>query len=160
MGKTRILAPVRRRHRLILALALAAAAAVVTVARAQHATRGSTTVELSFHSRALSRQLHFKAYLPPGYATSGLRYPVVYFLHGLPASPEAYRNIEWLRTALDALPRGVILVAPQGSARDDGDPEYLDWGPGRNWETAIALELPRYVDTHLPAIPRRDGRAL
>jgi S-formylglutathione hydrolase FrmB len=141
--------------------AIAALAAVLAVpVRAHHAARSSTIAELSFHSRALNRQLHFSVYLPPAYATSGLRYPVVYFLHGLPAGPSAYRRIGWLRDTLDALPHEAILVAPQGSANEDSDPEYLDWGPGRNWETAIAQELPRYVDSHLRTIPSRRGRAL
>src|SRR5207253_5090865 len=40
------------------------------------------------------------------------------------------------------------------------DLEYLDWGPGRNWETAIARELPAYVDAHYRTVPGRAGRAL
>jgi S-formylglutathione hydrolase FrmB len=143
-----------------LALVSACAAIAATAARAHHHGRGSTVVDLSFRSHALARRLHFFAYLPPDYATSGLRYPVVFFLHGLPAGPNAYKSAGWLRGALDSLPRGVILVAPQGSATEDADPEYLDWGPGRNWESAIAQQLPRFVDSHLRTIPRRDGRAL
>jgi S-formylglutathione hydrolase FrmB len=37
--------------------------------------------------------------------------------------------------------------------------EYLDWGTGRNWETAIAHELPRYVDARYRTIRDRRGRA-
>jgi putative tributyrin esterase len=102
----------------------------------------------------------FVAYLPPGYTAGGRRYPVVYFLHGLPAGPREYRNVDWLTGPLDRLGGPVILVAPQGSKHEDSDPEYLDWGPGRNWETAIARELPAYVDSHLRTIPTRRGRAL
>lgn len=131
-----------------------------TTARAHHDAQRSTTVHLSFRSQAVRRQLHFFAYLPAGYPTGRLRYPVVYFLHGLPAGERAYEHIEWLRSALDSLPHPVILVAPQGSTHEDADPEYLDWGPGRNWETAIAQELPRFVDTRLRTIPNRKGRAL
>jgi S-formylglutathione hydrolase FrmB len=147
-----------------LALSLAVAALVAAVAaattRAHHATRSSTIVDFSFRSKALRRRLHFAAYLPPGYRTGGLRYPVVFFLHGLPAGPSAYRNVGWLRNALDSLPHGVVLVAPQGASKQNDDPEYLDWGPGRNWETAIAQELPRFVDAHLRTIRSRRGRAL
>lgn len=144
----------------VLVLLASAAAVAATPARAHHDESRSAIVDFSFESKALARRLHFAAYLPRDYATSGLRYPVVYFLHGLPAGPGAYDNIGWLRRALDSLPEGVILVAPQGSAKWDSDPEYLDWGPGRNWETAIATELPRFVDSHLRTIPRRSGRAL
>jgi S-formylglutathione hydrolase FrmB len=84
---------------------------------------------------------------------------VIYFLHGLPASPLAYRGIGFIASALDALGGRAIVVAPQGARDGDGDPEYLDWGPGRNWETAIASELPRYVDAHYRTIRSRRGRA-
>jgi S-formylglutathione hydrolase FrmB len=143
-----------------LAFLAATAAFAASAARAHHAASRSAIVDFSFHSKALDRRLHFAAYLPAGYQTSGLRYPVVFYLHGLPAGPGAYDNVAWLRSALDSLSHGVILVAPQGSAKEDSDPEYLDWGPGRNWETAIASELPRYVDSHLRTIARRNGRAL
>jgi dipeptidyl aminopeptidase/acylaminoacyl peptidase len=61
----------------------AAALAALALAAGVH---GRTT-EDSFHSRALGGTLPFTVYLPPGYATSSRRYPVIYFLHGLPASP-------------------------------------------------------------------------
>src|SRR5690349_8412002 len=35
---------------------------------------------------------------------------------------------------------------PQGARVGDRDPEYLNWGAGRNWETYVATEVPRYVD--------------
>ena len=99
-------------------------------------------------------------YLPPGYATSGLHYPVVYFLHGLPAGPLDYRSVGFVENALDGLRRQAILVAPPGARAGDSDPEYLDRGPQRRWETAIAQELPRIVDARFRTIASRRGRAL
>jgi S-formylglutathione hydrolase FrmB len=127
--------------------------------RVQSAGRG-TVERFSFASKAVGGRLRFVAYLPPGYTSGHLRYPVVYFLHCLPAGPNDYRNVGWLTGALDRLEPPAILVAPQGSRHEDSDPEYLDWGPGRNWETAIARELPAYMDAHLRTIPDRRGRAL
>jgi enterochelin esterase-like enzyme len=109
---------------------------------------------------ALGGELRTLVVLPDGYATSGQSYPVVYFLHGLPAAPFSYRGVGFLRRALGTLAQQAILVAPQGARDGDGDGEYLDWGPGRNWETALARDLPRYVDSHYRTIPARDGRAL
>ena len=40
------------------------------------------------------------------------------------------------------------------------DPEYLDWGPGRQWETAVAEEVPAYVDAHFRTIRSRSARAI
>jgi len=142
-------------------LVLAAVSAVLAVpVGARRGAPDSKIVELSFRSHALDRPLHFAVYLPPGYTTSGLRYPVVYFLHGLPAGPTAYRHIDWLRDVLDSLPHKAILVAPQGSADADRDPEYLDWGAGRNWETAVAGELVPVVDRRYRTIATRQGRVL
>jgi putative tributyrin esterase len=116
--------------------------------------------EDSYTSHALGGSLPFAVYLPPSYETSTERYPVVYFLHGLPASPYAYRGIGFIASALDALGRPAIVVAPRGARDGDSDPEYLDWGPGRNWETAIASELPKYVDARYRTIKGRRGRAV
>ena len=110
--------------------------------------RGSV-LERSFHSAALRGRLRLELYLPPGYAASTARYSVVYFLHGLPASPYAFRGIGAVAQALDRSRRRAILVAPQGARDGDDDPEYLDWGPGRNWETALGKELPRFVEALL-----------
>jgi enterochelin esterase-like enzyme len=103
--------------------------------------------------------MHVRVILPPGYATSGKRYPVVYFLHGLPASATAYLGNDWVADALEQA-GSAILVVPQGARSDDSDPEYLNWGAGRNWETYVATEVPRWVDAHFRTIPSREGRAL
>jgi enterochelin esterase-like enzyme len=92
-----------------------------------------TGLDTSFRSTALRANLHFEVYLPAGYATSGERYPVVYFLHGLPSSE----------------------TAPQGARAEEPDPEYLD-----RWEIATASELVRTVDARYRTIPTRRGRAL
>ena len=116
--------------------------------------------DMKFRSAALRGPLRLAVYLPPGYARSRLRYPVVYFLHGLPAGARSYRGIDFLRRALDATGRRALIVAPQGSRDNDTDPEYLDWGPGRRWETAIARDVPRFVDAHFRTIRSRRARAV
>jgi len=116
-------------------------------------------VDVDFRSVAVDGTLRLAVYLPPGYERSGLRYPVVYFLHGLPASSSAYRGIDFLRRALEQSGRGALIVAPQGARSRDTDPEYLDWGPGRRWETATAREVPAYVDGHFRTIHDRRARA-
>jgi len=119
-----------------------------------------TSVSTSFRSRALGEPLHFVAYLPPGYATSALRYPVIYFLHGLPAPPTAYQGAQWASAALQQTGGEAIVVAPQGASSTQSDPEYHDWGPGEDWETAIGVELPAYVDAHYRTIRSRSARAI
>jgi enterochelin esterase-like enzyme len=148
-----------RLQRTLPVLVCALAVALVAAGSASPSLRGSV-VDTSFRSRALGGTLHMAVYLPPGYATSGKRYPVVYFLHGLPAGATSYRGIGSLTKALEARNLHAILVAPQGARADDTDPEYLDRGPGRNWETALAAELPRVIDARYRTIARRRGRAL
>ena len=83
-----------------------------------------------FHSFALDGTLHFEVYLPADYGTTGRRYPVVYFLHGLPSGATAYQGVGFVEHALDEVARSAILVAPQGARWNEPDPEYVDHGPG------------------------------
>ncbi|HZT90534.1 MAG TPA: alpha/beta hydrolase-fold protein [Gaiellaceae bacterium] len=142
--------------RIVVALVVACGTATAAWATTQHAERG---VDEQIESYALGGTAHALVVLPPGYSTSRLRYPVVYFLHGLPAAGSAYRANGWVGDALlDAGP--AILVVPQASRDTDTDPEYLNWGRGREWETFVAEELPHWVDAHFRTIPARRGRAL
>jgi enterochelin esterase-like enzyme len=137
---------------------LLAALAAVAVAGAA-VLRETRDLDEDITSVALNGKVHARVVLPAGYARSGKRYPVVYFLHGLPADAAAYRGNDWL---LDAIARvgPAILVIPQGARARDTDPEYLNWGAGRNWETYVADEVPAYVDAHFRTIRSRAGRAL
>jgi len=137
-----------------------AAAVLGTAGSSASPTLHGTLLEGSLRSAALRGRLAFEIYLPPGYAGSRARYPVIYFLHGLPASPYAFRGMQTFARALDEVGKRAIFVAPQGARDRDSDSEYLDWGPGRNWETAIGQELPHYIDSHFRTIASRRGRAL
>ncbi|HEV7641101.1 MAG TPA: alpha/beta hydrolase-fold protein [Gaiellaceae bacterium] len=111
-------------------------------------------------SVALSGEVHARVILPASYDDlPHRRYPVIYFLHGLPADATAYRGNTWLANAM-AKVGPAILVLPQGSRDGDTDPEYLNWGSGRNWEDYIARELPTYIDGHFRTIRSRAGRAI
>ena len=143
-------------RRLVL-LALLAALVLVPTA----GSSGYQDLDLSFHSTAVAGDLRFAVVLPSDYATSGLRYPVVYFLHGLPASSSGYQgSVAIVERALAQTGRQAIVVAPQAARANDSDPEYHDWGPGRNWETAVAGELPAWIDAHFRTIANRSGRAV
>ena len=111
-------------------------------------------------SQAIAGRLHFVAYLPNGYDQGTTRCPVVYLLHGLPATGAGYRGVGFVEQALDATGSPAILVAPQGSTDSKTDPEYLDQGPGNRWDTAITRELVRVVDARFRTIRSRSGRAL
>ncbi len=153
----------RRRRSLLAAAALAAAsfgAGLAVGASGSGGSRWPPPRELSFRSAALRDELGVQVSVPPGYARSSRRYPVVYVLHGLPASPAAYRGLGFLRDALAAARLRAILVTVQGSRESERDGEYLDAGPGHDWERAIAVELPRFVDSRFRTVASRRGRAI
>lgn len=111
-------------------------------------------------SVALNGKVHARVILPAGYDDRpAQRYRVVYFLHGLPGGSSSYRGNSWLVQAMEAV-GPAILVIPQGARDSDTDPEYLNWGAGRNWEDYIAEEVPHYVDAHFRTVRSAGGRAL
>jgi S-formylglutathione hydrolase FrmB len=142
--------------------AAAALAALVTLTGTVGAQSqaGFDQLRRAIYSRAVEGRLELAVYLPADYAGGRRRYPVVYFLHGLPAGASSYRGADFLARALAASGRQAIIVAPQGARDNDSDPEYLDWGPGRNWETAITRDIVGYVDSHFRTIRSRQGRAI
>jgi|GEM_PF-795411 len=155
-GATAVLAA----RKVVFVSTTATTSTAMTTVTTPTASPTAQVLDTSFYSNALQSTLHFLIVLPPSYATSGLRYPVVYFLHGLPAGPTSYESLEWIGTALEQTGKQSILVIPQGSRRANGDPEYHDWGPGHNWESALAGDLPRYVDKTYRTIASRRGRAI
>ena len=147
----------RRLSRHAVAAAVLLACAGGAAAALLHQSRD---VDASITSVALNGKVHARVFLPADYDDQPhRRYPVVYFLHGLPAGSDSYRNNAWLADALGRI-GPAILVLPQGARDSDKDPEYLNWGAGRNWETYIAREVPRYIDAHFRTIPTRAGRAI
>jgi len=145
---------------LVLLCGASAAGVLAARVRGDGNADAPDAIDTTFPSTALNAAIHVLVVLPPGYATSGLSYPVVYFLHGLPAGPTAYRSVEWVATAAQQLPKQAIFVFPQGTRTQNGDPEYHDWGPGRNWETALSVELPKWMDANYRTIATRQGRAI
>jgi enterochelin esterase-like enzyme len=139
---------------------LVLAGALLTAAVAAAGPVGSRVQDDHFHSFALDGTLHFEVYLPADYSTTAYRYPVVYFLHGLPSGAEAYQAFGFVEHALDQVGKPAILVIPQGARWNEPDPEYVDHSPGDKWETAISRELPVIVDSLYRTIPQRAGRAI
>jgi S-formylglutathione hydrolase FrmB len=140
-------------HRKLTAVIAVACVGAAVVAAASLAHRSSRTEDRIVWTHVGS--LGYEVYLPDGYETSTLRYPVIYFLHGLPASASAFRQFGWLDQARDAQEKQAILVVPQAASGANTDPEYL----GR-WETAIASDIPKAVDNRYRTIPSRAGRAI
>ncbi len=114
----------------------------------------------SFYSPAVKGTLHYQIALPPGYATSAKRYSVLYLLHGLPSSAEAYKGVAGYAGRLAATNDPAIVVGAQGARPGDTDPEWHNWGPGRDWDTATQHDLVSYIDHHYRTIAKRSGRGI
>lgn len=99
------------------------------------------TLALNCPSPALGGTLPTLVYLPAGYRTSTTHYPVVYFLHGLPANPTSYKDDGFVAAALATAKKPAIVVTPQGARSAHSDREYLDWSPTENWPRAISHDL-------------------
>src|SRR6185312_17398242 len=131
--------PGMNRRRLLKALAFVAVTLVVfgSVAGAVLAHRSAPparaaapspaqTLSISCRSPSLGGTMPTLVYLPSGYS-SGRRYAVIYFLHGLPAGPAAYQQNAFVAGALASAGEKAIVVAPQGAREANSDREYLDW---------------------------------
>lgn len=147
---------------LLVALSLTLAGCSAAGARSAAAPAVGTIVDGHFRSAALHDTARYRVFLPPGYGRGGRRYPVVYFLHGLPASGRSYRNqrVGMIGRAAVRAGRPVIVVGAQGARTGERDPEWLDHGPGRDWESAVADELIPTIDRRFRTIADRRARAV
>ena len=73
---------------------------------------------VTFKSAALGRTMPYLIYLPPGYATTTERYPVLYMLHGMSGTNDEWRGYGLIDTADKMIRSGamrpLIIVLPQG----------------------------------------------
>lgn len=115
----------------------------------------------TFRSRAMQCEVGYNVYLPPGYETSGRRYPVVYFLHGAGASGNENRRTHVVGPLDAAIRAGtlppMIVVFPNGTPFSF----WADSADGRVLvETSVIRELIPHVDQTYRTVASRDGRAV
>jgi enterochelin esterase-like enzyme len=106
-------------------------------------------------------------YLPPGYDSNlGRRYPVMYLLHGFPGRPLAFLETVRMGVWMDTLfaqkkLNGIILVMPSGSTGTFEDKEWANGiRRGEGWETFVARDVVRAIDSRYRTIPSSAGRAI
>lgn len=148
----------------VLAFGLSAAAVALARVLTHRADRPASdssarSQDIDCPSPALGGHLPAMVYLPPGYPSRG-RYPVIYFLHGLPADPQSYQQLGFVASSLDATGERAIVVAPQGARSADSDREYLDWSPKEDWPRAISHDLTACIDRRYRTLAKRGGRVL
>lgn len=142
-----------RYHRVWRSLWLAACALLFS-----SAGFASEIVAREFDSKALGRGWKYEVYLPTGYETSRLRYPVLYLLHGNNGSGHDWVDKGKVQSVADGLiasgdmPPAVIVMP------DAGVTWYVD--RKEKMETAMIRELFPEVEKNLRVLRSREGRLI
>ena len=136
-----------------------AGARAVTV---QHIKVHAPTIEGNLEGDSADRDV--LVVLPPSYATDARRrYPVLYALHGYSIGAERGVNeIHVPQTIEGAFAKGareMIVVFPDSKTIHNGS-MYSSSVTTGDFETFIARDLVRYIDTHYRTIPDRLSRGL
>jgi enterochelin esterase-like enzyme len=114
----------------------------------------------TFFSPTLNRVMPYYIYIPPGYDLSpGVRYPVLYMLHGISGT-----NGEWIGYGLtgrayDMMKAGQIsqslIVLPEGAQG-----YWVDHVNGPAWGTYVAKDVVNEIDAHFRTLADRQYRAI
>lgn len=135
----------------------------VTLAGAppQAAAQGQVLESLKFPSPILGRDVNFSVYLPPDYATSSRRYPVVYLLHGYSDNETGWVQFGEVHLAADRAIAAreippMIIVMPDG-----GVAWYInDYQAKVRWEDMFVQEFIPYIDANYRTRTAREYRGI
>lgn len=123
---------------------------------------GGTWRDAAFRSEALSRKMPYRVFLPPGYESAerrGVRYPVLYLLHGLSGRYDEWGGYGVDQIANDLYAEGklthMVLVMPQG-----GLGYWMNQEGGARWGDYVARDLVTHVDATYRTLARREARAI
>jgi S-formylglutathione hydrolase FrmB len=124
-----------------------------------HDAAGSVIETASFPSPALSAQGSFLVYLPPGFGTPGVRYPVIYLLHGQNGHATAFLEVG-LQPTLDHL-IAAGAVAPMVAVMVQDRSTLSNWRDiGSRHSASYVVEVQELIDRMLPTLAARDARAI
>jgi len=139
--------------------AVAAPAPLPTLIAGERDAAGSAIDNAGFTSAALGGEGSFHVYLPPGFAATSRRYPVLYLLHGNEQRATAFLQLG-LQHELDRMIAAhevppLIAVMIQGGK---GANNWRDHG-SRGYESYV-IEVQGLIDRMLPTQPDRAARAI
>lgn len=103
-------------------------------------------------------------YLPPGYETTDLRYPVIYFLHGFMLNDTLALQLNLFDKLMDSaiisgLIHPMILVLPNSDTRFGGS-FYTNSSLTGNWADYIAKDVVNLIDKKFRTKADRNSRGL
>lgn len=127
-------------------------------------TKTLHSVILQDNRVGLNTERRVKIYLPPGYKTSGKRYPVVYYLHNFYANNDQLfadgQTIKLIERGIAAgIAKEFIFVAADYSTAVIGSFYENSQVSGR-WLDFTTMELVPFIDSLFRTLPRRDSRAV
>jgi S-formylglutathione hydrolase FrmB len=114
--------------------------------------------ETSFESKSLGRKVACSIQLPPSYATSKARYPVVYVLHGLFESQGS-----WQSRGLDRILEGLVAkgeVPELVVVTVDGGNSFFVNSPAGSYEDLVTKDTVAFAESELRVVPGRAARGL
>src|SRR5437016_408657 len=117
---------------------LVTAVLALTLAGSGPSRPAGHVVETGFRSVGIGGKLRLAVYLPPGYESSHLRYPVVYFLHELPAYVDGH-----FRTLRDRRARAIVGLSAGGYGAVLVAFHHLDRFSCRTCSTSIRAAISR-----------------
>jgi enterochelin esterase-like enzyme len=135
--------------------AAAPAAALPTLVAGSQDAAGSSVDTATYDSAALGATGTFHVYIPPGFASTSQRYPVLYLLHGNNQSATAFLQIG-LQEQLDRLITR-HAIPPLIAVMIQGGPGANNW---RNRYERYALEVQQLIDRMLPTLATRGQRGI
>jgi len=115
-----------------------------------------TVVTASFFSRELGRGWKYKVYLPDGYESSNLYYPVLYLLHGSEGDENGW---DFGYPVLDQLIAQERIPATIAIAPATGTSWWVDTAT-EAFESAFIKDLIPEVDKQYRTLAEREGRGL
>jgi len=132
----------------------AAPCSVLTAASEEMKAAARARVQTAkVRSELLGREVAYNLILPHDYAASGLRYPVLYLLHGSYDNHKAWNDKSGVAAYVAALP--LIVVMPDAAMS-----RYIN-SPGLGpYEDFFLKEFVPHIDRTYRTLPRRAGRAL
>ncbi len=130
-------------------------------AAAQSVNQGQVLEGLEMKSAVLGRDVHYAVYLPPDYAVSTRRYPVVYLLHGYTDDESGWIQFGEIgsiadRAIADRRIPPMIIVMPDG-----GVTWYINDHLGKvRFEDMFVQEFIPHVDAAYRTRPKREFRGV
>ncbi len=130
-------------------------------------TQNITTVnlpseELNHHILGEISTHDIGVYLPPSYANSTTKYPVLYFLPGY--SCGYFNKNALIRNYQRAIKSGtvkeMIVVFIDGCTTNSYGSFYMNSEAGGNWDDFITSNVVPYIDSHYRTLAQRNSRAI